>query len=76
MNNEPYKLQINSEITISKGTVLKSFPLMLSRQLVGHLTNSSNAEVEAELRGQLLVGLQSALKINNLYIFYEKFRKK
>lgn len=34
-----------------------------------NLTNRSDAKVKTELRRQLLVGLQSALKVNNLQIF-------
>lgn len=34
-----------------------------------NLTNRSDAKVKTELRRQLLVGLQSALEVNNLQIF-------
>ena len=36
---------------------------------VNTLTNGSDAELEAELRRQLLVGLESALEVDNLQVF-------
>lgn len=42
---------------------------LIQPETVLELTNGFNAEVETELRRQLLVGLQFALQIDNLQIF-------